>query len=88
MTQPEQVRLTLTVFLQVIGLLVLNPSGPPLRLRLFWVPLLARRSACSRPATVVRVLNLLAWLDEFDERLGNETTVYLLKVFKGRFIVL
>lgn len=78
----------LTVFLQVIRLLVLNSSGPPLRFGLFWVAFLARWCACSRSATVVRVLHLLARFNEFDECLCNETTVYLLEVLKGRFVVL
>ena len=71
----------------MIRLLVLNTSGPPIRLSLLRVTLLTRGSTRRWFASIVRVLDLFAGLDEFDEGLGNLATVDLLEVLQGALVV-
>ena len=71
----------LTLFLEVVRLLVLDTSRPPFRLGLLRVTLLTRRGTRWRLATVVGVLDLLSGFNKLDKSLGDLTAVDLLKVF-------
>lgn len=71
----------------MVGFLVHNTRGPPLGLGLFGVASSARSGACWSLATVVRVFDLFAGLDELDEGLGNYAAVELLEVLEGTLVV-
>jgi hypothetical protein len=71
----------------VVRLLVHDTWGPPLRLGLLWVTSGTGGRSWWRLATVVRVSDLLARLDELDECLGNHAAVKLLEVLEGTLIV-
>lgn len=78
---------TLTVFLEVVGLLVDYTGRPPLGLGLLWIAFLARRGASPGSTPVVRVLHLFPGFDELDERFGDLPAVKLLKVLQGVLVV-
>lgn len=71
----------------MVRLLVLNTSGPPIRLSLLRITLLTRGSTRGWLASVVGVLDLFPGLDELDEGLGNLATVDLLEVLQGALVV-
>ena len=71
----------------MIRLLVLNTSGPPIRLSLLRVTFPTRGSTHRRLASIVRMLDLFPGLNELDEGLGNLTTVDLLEVLQGGLVV-
>lgn len=77
----------LTLFAQVVGLLVHNTRGPPFRLGLLGVASSTGSRSWRRLATVVRVSNLFARLNELDKGFRNHATVKLLEVLEGTFIV-
>lgn len=72
----------------MVGLLVHDTRGPPLGLGLFGVASAARRGSRRGLASVVRVSNLLAGLNELDKGLGDHAAVQLLEVLQSTLIVI
>ena len=76
---------TLTSFEQVIWFPMKDTDRPPRRLGLFRVDTLCYSR--NHLASIVWEMHLLPRLDEFNVGLGDGSTVQLLKVFKGLFVV-
>jgi hypothetical protein len=76
-----------TLFAQVVGLLVHDTRGPPLGLGLLGITSGARSGSRRGLASVVRVSNLLAGLDELDKGLGDHAAVELLEVLESTLII-
>lgn len=64
-----------------------DTGRPPLRLGLFWVASSSRSGSWWGLSTIVRVPNLLARLNEFNECLGHHAAVELLEVLQRTLIV-
>lgn len=77
----------LTLFFEVVRLLVLNTRRPPFRLRLLRVTLLTRGCTRRRLTAIVGVLDLLSGFNKLDKRLGDLPAVDLLEVLQGTFVV-
>lgn len=71
----------------MVGLLVHDTRGPPQGLGLFGVASSTGRRACWGLATIVRMANLLAGLDELDEGFCDHSAVELLEVLQSAFVV-
>lgn len=72
----------------MVRLLVNHIGGPPFRLCLLWIALLTRRGSCRGFTSIIGVLDLLSWLNEFNKCLCNLPTVELPEVLQGSLIVL
>ena len=78
----------LTLFPEVVGLLVDHSRWPPLRLGLLRVSLLTRGSSSSGLASIVRMLHLLPRFNEFNKSFGNLAAIKLLEMLQGILVVL
>jgi hypothetical protein len=78
----------ITFFPQVVRFPMYYSMGPPFGLGLFGVALGAWGGSWGWLASIVRVFDLFARLDEPDKCLGDDAAVDLLEVIEGAFIII
>lgn len=76
-----------TLCAQVVRLLMHDTRRPPRRLGFFRIPSATRSRSCGALAAVVWMPHLLAWFDEFDERLRDPAAIELLEVLQSTLVV-